>query len=254
MKSGLRKRQTMNDIIEELRQCFPKTAIGSEFFNQLNQTLGRQHGFTPSNTRFAEGACCDEINEPELLLLEKHWGERFKFGGLAGYCHGGRTGLGAVSHHVPEEGGQKNLLLVAGPHIGWHDGEWGKVPRVGQAGITTSCGALMAIMGEGHDSLEAKALDPLDAQQFNVERIMLPFLKVADKAGDVPLIALATQFLMERVDTDLWTIINGLLPHFEGQIARVTGVTINTAKGIFFCPSKQIIHNYRKTGETLALA
>ena len=83
---------------------------------------------------------------------------------------------------------------------------------------------------------------------------MLPFLKVADDAGDVPLIALATQFLMERVDTDLGTIIDGLMPHFDGQIACVTGVTINTAKGNFFCPSTQVIHNHQKSGETLALA
>ena len=241
----------MNDIIEHLRQCFPKTTIGSEFFNQLNQTLGGQHGFSLGNTRFAEGTCCDEINEPELQLLEKHWGERFKFGGLAGYCHGGRTGLGAVSHHVPEEGGQKNLLLVAGPHIGWHDGEWGKVPRVGQAGITTSCGALMAIMGEGHDSLEAKALDPLDAQQFNVERIMLPFLKDDDGAEDVPMITRATQFLMQRIDSDLGIIIGDLLPNFGGQIACVTGVTINTEKCNFFCPSTQVIVSYHQTDGTL---
>ena len=82
---------------------------------------------------------------------------------------------------------------------------------------------------------------------------MLPFLKVADDAGDVPLIALATQFLMQRVDTDLGTIIDGLLPHFEGQIACVTGVTVNTAKGNFFCSSTQVIHNHQKSGETMAL-
>ena len=244
----------MNNIIKHLRQCFPKATIGSGFFNQLNQTLGEQHGFTPGNTRFAEGACCDEINEPELQILEQHWGERFKFGGLAGYCHGGRTSLGAVSLHVPEEGGQKNLLLVAGPHIGWHDGEWGKVPRVGQAEITTSCGALMAILDAGYESLESKPLDPLDAQQFNVERIMLPFLKEADGAGEFPLIALATQFLMQRVDTDLEAIIDSLLPHFAGQIACVTGVTINTAQGNFFCPSTPLVRNHRLTGGTVALA
>ena len=52
----------------------------------------------------------DEINEPEYLLMEQYWGERFKFGGLAGYCHGGKTGFQAVSHHVPEVFGRKNLL------------------------------------------------------------------------------------------------------------------------------------------------
>ena len=111
----------------------------------------------------------------------------------------------------------------------------------------------MAIMGAGHDNLEAKVLDPLDAQQFNVERIMLPFLKVADDAGYVPLIALATQFMMQRVDTDLGTIIKDLSPHFEGQIACITGVTINTAKGNFFCPSTQVIYNHQKSGEMLVL-
>ena len=112
----------MHDVPEPIRQRFPKVSMASEFFNQLNQLLKGQHGFVPGNTRFAEGTCCDEINEPELQRLEQYWGERFKFGGLAGYCHGGRTGLGAVSHHVPEEDGQRNLLLVGGPHIGWHDG------------------------------------------------------------------------------------------------------------------------------------
>ena len=188
-----------------------------------------------------------------LQLLEQYWGERFKFGGLAGYCHGGRTGLGAVTHHVPEENRQRNLLLVGGPHIGWHDGRWGEVPRVGQVEITTSCGALMAIVEAGYADLQSKTMDPLDSQQFLVERIMLPFLKEADGGGDVPLIAQATQFLMQRIDADLWTIVNDLLPHFEGQIACVTGVTINTTTGNFFCPSVQVVRNHLATGETATL-
>ena len=106
----------MHKLLEPIQQFFPKASMASDFFIQLNQTLEERHGFTPTNTRFAEGACCDEINEPELLRLEQHWGERFKFGGLAVYCHGGKTGLGAVSHHVPEKDGQRNLLLVGGPH------------------------------------------------------------------------------------------------------------------------------------------
>jgi len=45
--------------------------------------------------------CSDEINEPDLNLMSKYWGDRFKIGGLAGYCHGGLTGLKACSSHVP---------------------------------------------------------------------------------------------------------------------------------------------------------
>ena len=244
----------MVDLLGPIRQCFAGASNGREFFSQLNERLSADHGFTPDNTRFAEGACCDEINEPELQLLADCWGERFKFGGLAGYCHGGRTGLGAVSHHVPEEDGRKNLLLVAGPHIGWHAGQWGRVARVGQAEITTSCGALMAILEAELETLESKEMDPLDVQQFTVERIMLPFLQEAAGTQHSRLIALATQFLLQRVDLDLATILDGIQPGFRGQIACITGVTINTLRGNFFCPSMQLLRNHRLTGETVTLA
>lgn len=243
----------MHDVFGSISQCFPKASRASEFFNRLNQLLEKQYGFTPANTRFAEGACCDEINEPELQYLEHCWGERFKFGGLAGYCHGGRSGLVAVSRHVPEEEGQRNLLLIGGAHIGWH-GRWGQVPRVGQVELTTSCGALMAIVEAGYADLRSKTMDPLDSQQFLVERIMLPFLKDADAGEKAPLIVQATQFLMQRIDTDLWAIVEESLQDFEGQIACVTGVTINTAVGNFFCPSMQVVRNCRPHGESVTLA
>ena len=65
--------------------------------------------------------------------MEQYWGERFKLGGLAGYCHGGKTGIGAVSHHVPNLKGLTShaLVLYCGPHIGVQDGVWGKVVRKG---------------------------------------------------------------------------------------------------------------------------
>ena len=72
----------MHDDLEAIGRHFPNVSIASEFFGHLNGVLERHHGFTPGNTRFAEGACCDEINEPELQRLENYWGERFKFGGV----------------------------------------------------------------------------------------------------------------------------------------------------------------------------
>ena len=79
--------------------------MGRIFLNKLNLFLENKE-FTPHNARFAEGMCSDEINESELVLMENYWKGRFKFGGLAGYCHGGKTGIGAVSHHVPNENGK----------------------------------------------------------------------------------------------------------------------------------------------------
>ena len=243
----------MHDDLEAIGRHFPNVSIASEFFEHLNGVLERQHGFTPGNTRFAEGACCDEINEAELQRLESYWGERFKFGGLAGYCHGGRTGLNAVSHHVPEQNGRRNLLLIGGPHIGWHEGQWGQVRRAGQAELTTCCGSLMAIVEAGCASLESKSSDRLDSQQFLVERIMLPFLTEVDLEGELPLIVRATQFLMRQIDVDLGIMSDELALHFNGQIACVTGVTINTIDGNLFCPSIQVIRNNQLSGSTVSL-
>ncbi len=243
----------MHEVHQAIEQHFPKVSIASDFFDHVNMMLERRHGFTPGNTRFAEGLCSDEINESELQHLESYWGERFKFGGLAGYCHGGRTGLNAVSHHVPEQHGQRNLLLVCGPHIGWHDGRWGQVRRAGQAELTTCCGSLMAIIEAGYARLESKFSDRLDSQQFLVERIMLPFLAEADLEGECPLIVRATQFLMQQIDTDLGIMSDELALHFNGQIACISGVTINTVDGNLFCPSVQVIRNSQFSGSTVTL-
>lgn len=74
----------IKDFVKDIQVAFPNAEIGRIFFAKQNILLEEQYGFTPGNTRFAEGACCDEINEPEYQLLEHYWGERFKFGGLAG--------------------------------------------------------------------------------------------------------------------------------------------------------------------------
>lgn len=215
--------------LKGIQNTFENALSGQDYFAELNQNLQDQYRFSPENTRFAEGGCCDEINEAEYLFLENFWGERFKFGGLAGYCHAGRTGMGAVSHHVPEQNGEKNLLLVCGPHIGFHDGQWGQVPRTGQTEITTSCGSLIAALSAA-DQLANKATDPLDQQQRFIETIVMDYLKTVD----TPEVVSATQFLAQRVSNDMQTIVGDLKPSFDGNIALVVGITINTGSGNFF--------------------
>ncbi len=68
----------MRDDLEAIGRHFPNVSIAAEFFGHLDGVLERHHGFTPGNTRFAEGACCDEINEPELQRLENYWGGTFQ--------------------------------------------------------------------------------------------------------------------------------------------------------------------------------
>ena len=48
----------------------------------------------------------------------------------------------------------------------------------------------------------------------------------------------ATKFLMQRIDTDLLGIVQDLETQFNGQIAIITGITINTEQGNYFSASK----------------
>ena len=224
-------------MIEGIGKEFPNVAAGRDYFSGLNNQLFQDHGFTRGNTRFAEAGCCDEINEPEYIFLRETWGERFKFGGLAGYCHGGRTGLTAVSHHVPAENGRQNLLLVAGPHIGYHRGEWGVVPRPGQRELTTSCGSLAAALSTGLEALQAKPEDPLDLQQKKIESIVIHYLE----STEAPNLIDATRYLNLTVTRDLLYLASEIKTSFAGQVAVVTGVTINTEHGNYFAESENTV-------------
>ena len=224
-------------MIHPIREVFGNALPGQDYFSGLNNELFHQYGFTRGNTRFGEGGCCDEINEPEYLFLQEVWGKRFKFGGLAGYCHAGRTGLSAVSQHVPEENGKKNLLLVGGPHIGYDGNEWGKVPRPGQRELTTACGSLIAALSAGPEPLRAKTPDPLDLQQQKVESLVLEYFQSASG----PSLIGATQFVCETATRDLLALARDTQTGFGGQIAVISGVTINTEHGNFFSEHTKVV-------------
>ena len=216
---------------------FPNVEVARIFFMKQNIKLEEQYGFIPENTHFAEGGCSDEINEREYLMMQQYWGERFKFGGLAGYCHAGKTGLEAVSHHVPEVSGIKNLLLISGPHIGYHNGEWGKITRLGQSEQTSVCGSLTAALQSNIRNDLQQLSDPLDQQQQTVEKILGPYFDSFSKNDGTPNILDATKFLMQKIDKDIQIIVQDLISRFNGQIALITGITINTEMGNFFSPS-----------------
>ena len=226
------------DKINHIRSVFKNAEVFRVFLSKQNIFLEEKHGFTPENTHFSEGGCSDEINEHEYLLMEHYWGERFKFGGLGGYCHGGRSGLTAFANHAPQSS-NKNLIILAGPHIGFHDGEWGKVVRVGHDTPTLSCGSIAAIVSDGYEVIVNKKKEALDMQQHIVEQLLLPYLADCDK----PNILDATKFLMKKIDEDLLNITEGLKKQFNGKIVLITGITINTKQDNYFSNSTLEIFN-----------
>lgn len=237
--------EDLRNLQDEIAVAIPNVEIARVVYMRHSIALEEEHGFTPENTRFAEGGCCDEINEPEYFLMQQYWGERFKFGGLAGYCHGGRSGLRAVCDHVPEVSGRKNLLLVTGPHIGYHNGEWGVVPRSGQQDVSSACGSLCSVFQAGNGTRDEASGDPLDQQQLMIEKIMEPYLRACHEEGSDPNLFDGTRFLMQRIDDDMLTILEDAKQDFDGQISLITGITVNTAFGNFFGPSLTIMLNQK---------
>ena len=72
-------------------------------------------------------------------MFADRWGEVFPLGGLAGLPFTGKTGWGAFSSHVPENG---NICVLYAPHVGIDkNGIVGKVTRMGQACSSGACGA-----------------------------------------------------------------------------------------------------------------
>ena len=77
-------------------------------------------------------------------LFAQYWGFNgtyFPLGGIGGAPFVGKTGFGAFSGHVPDNG---NVILLFGPHIGISkDGQLGKYLRNGQSCKSTACGTVI---------------------------------------------------------------------------------------------------------------
>ena len=78
-------------------------------------------GLTAENTIYGQSICPDEINNEKgdlATLMADHWGECFPMGGIGGAPFVGKTGFGAFSHHVPDDG---HIIILFGPHIAISD-------------------------------------------------------------------------------------------------------------------------------------
>lgn len=126
-----------------MNEHFASAKPGAVFAHQANEVL-KQAGLTPEQTVLAQSSCPDELNHDNVYadiprILRDTWGEVFHLGGLAGIPFTGKTGWGAFSHHIPDDG---NVVLLFAPHVGVNTkGVVGKVHRPGQAHETTACGA-----------------------------------------------------------------------------------------------------------------
>jgi len=167
------------DAVQTVRKCFPGALEAEEVARRSKRFLVRQYQFTAENTIYGESTCPDEINHMECSLgsyLQQDWGECFQMGGIGGCPYVGKTGYDALINHVPDDG---NVVIMFGPHVGISpNGEVGKYSRVGQAKLSTACGAAIAAYNAG------KAGDTSDQGDQDIQQSMLK-RKLGKQAGEI---------------------------------------------------------------------
>ncbi|EOD17527.1 hypothetical protein EMIHUDRAFT_234190 [Emiliania huxleyi CCMP1516] len=183
-------------------------------------------GLTAENTIYGQSICPDEINNEKgdlATLMADHWGECFPMGGIGGAPFVGKTGFGAFSHHVPDDG---HIIILFGPHIAISDeGELGKYLREGQVHESTACGAVLGAYAACKCG-QAGEFDEMDMQQsWLKQRINRRFGEI--ESSDDQMKALI-HVAYEAVKEKLLGIIN--TDFGSGKLILVGGIQINMPK------------------------
>lgn len=220
-------------LTQTLDKSFPGALTNADLIEMITGTLGAK-GFDTKKTLVATSLCCDEVNRPLETDLSEVFDTNFNMGGLAGFPFGGATSFGAMASHIPDGG---DCVVIYGPHVGVDgDGSVGTVERRGKASGGACCGSAVAASGYvagvhaggGEAPLPS---DALDAQQYFVGSMLLPYAErldsAAEKMVELPYALYDAQTeLMDRIVGQAAGAVAG-----EGKIAVLGGVQLNTPPG-----------------------
>jgi len=212
------------EVYKTLHRCFPGALPGDALVH-LSVAALEPFGLAPGNTIFGLSICPDEINnEPGDLatVMSEHYGNCFPMGGIGGAPFVGKTGFGAFSGHVPDDG---NVVILFGPHIAIsEDGELGKYLRDGQSTHSSACGAVihayeqcLALPWSDEDNVE---LDMQQAWLRKEVRKAMPKIS-AHKEPLQQLILTAYEAVLEK----LLKCVNTNFGH--GKLVLIGGIMIN---------------------------
>ena len=218
----------------KVKTIFPGALTNAELVDTVMDSL-EEHGYDKDKTLVATSLCCDEVNRPLESDLSNAFSTNFNMGGLAGFPFGGATSFGAMAAHIPDDG---SCLVVYGPHVGVDStGAVGTVERRGRSKGGSCCGSAAAAAGyvegvyKGEVDKATCPADPLDAQQYFVGSMLLPYAKQLEEASekmvDLPHALYDAQTeLMQRIVTQSKGAVAG-----EGTTAVLGGIQINTPPG-----------------------
>jgi hypothetical protein len=248
--------ETMHTIKwkEALQREFPKAIEGTSLSKCVIQHLSKDDGFTPENTIFGNSTCPDELNRT-VTSLGNYYGVNFPMGGLAGYPFAGISGFNAFAHHAPNNTESSNIIILYGPHIGIdEEGRLGSIKRKGMKEHTTACGSAVGAFNSFKAAWERGVIDVhnfdvFDQQQHWIHKIILAYgKKIIESEQPMKLIV---QRMWKIIDKAIHQIVSSPRTSFNGRIALIGGIQINTPVGepSYFLPKRFEIFD-KRTGET----
>jgi hypothetical protein len=229
-----------------------------QFMTYIKSELSKKD-FEKRNSRLVFSVCSDDVNRLQGLktvenALTDDYNNEFHLGGLGAYPIGGVSGIIAASHHAPDKvtNGDRqdgNLIFFVSPHFGLVEKEkfiYGKIIRPGQKNMTNSCGAMMGLLesleqAESLDNFKAlpdpNNVDPtrhvLHSELINkYEEWLKDILQMKDRNEQVvDLFKLNYDLVINKTTEMIDKFLEEDSDHFEGKIALIGGLTVNTTSG-----------------------
>ena len=219
------------DPFPKVEEIFPGAKTNTDLINYIRAKLTSKGYQLDSKTLCATSLCCDEVNRPLENDLCKVFDTNFNMGGLAGFPWGGVTSFGAMSAHIPDGG---SCVIVYGPHVGVDStGKVGTVERRGRVNGGACCGSAVAASGyvaaveAGEQEKASFPTDPVDAQQYFVGSLLMPYAERLSKAKDT---MVELPYALYDAQTDMMkTIVKD--GSGGGLTAILGGIQINTPPG-----------------------
>lgn len=237
--------EKFESVVQEL---FPGAISNHDLVTSAVSILAKK-GYNGESTLLATSLCCDELARQLEDDFNGIYGHNFNLGGLAGFPFAGKTGFGAMSAHIPDDG---FCLIVYGPHVGVAaDGTVGKVERSGIALVDTCCGSAVAadkyvdsiMSGTKDASVNIQGFN--DFQQQGVQELILPHGKrLADAENRMVELPYA---IYESQDMLLSEIVTAGCSGIKRGLAMLGGIQINTGPDTpdYFVPLRFDYMNYR---------
>ncbi len=220
-------------VIKKINHEFSGVMKNKDLVNAVASSL-KPYGYGES-TLLVTSLCVDEVSRQLEDDFVKIYKDNFAMGGLSGYPFGGVTAFVSLASHIPDDG---SCLIVFGPHVGVdNDGAVGTVERRGRKHGGPCCGSanaasnyVMDVMA-GRKERPAASIDPKDAQQGFVNRMLLEHSARLDKAADrmveLPYAIYDSQKrMMDSIVQAGCKAVPG-----DGKIAVLGGIQINTPPG-----------------------